>query len=128
MQEISTEDAPASIGPYSQAIEANGFIFVSGQGAAEPETREVVSDNINEQAAQVFGNISAVLSAADASLNDVVKAIVFLTDMENYDAVNEVYAEYMGSPFPARSAVEVADLPIDIDVEIEVIAVAPDKE
>lgn len=126
MREISTEDAPASIGPYSQAIEANGFLFVSGQGAAEPETREVVSDDITEQATQVFENISAILDAAGASTSDVVKATVFLTDMDNYEAVNEVYAEYMNEPFPARSAVEVRDLPIDIGVEIEVIAVAPD--
>ena len=126
MREISTEDAPASIGPYSQAREANGFIFVSGQGAAEPETREVVSDEIGPQTEQVFENISGILEAAGASLDDVIKATVFLTDMDDYDAVNEVYAEYLDEPFPARSAVEVADLPIDIGVEIEVIAVSPD--
>jgi 2-iminobutanoate/2-iminopropanoate deaminase len=127
MREISTDHAPASIGPYSQAIEANGFLFVSGQGAAEPETREVVSEEIREQATQVFENISAILESNGSSLDDVVKAIVFLTDMDNYDAVNEVYAEYMSEPFPARSAVEVADLPIDIGVEIEVIAVVDDN-
>lgn len=126
MRGISTENAPVSIGPYSQAIEANGFLFVSGQGAAEPETREVVSDDIREQTAQVFENISAILEAAGSSLDDVVKATVYLTDMDTYDEVNEVYAEYTDEPFPARAAVEVADLPIDIGVEIEAIAVAPD--
>lgn len=125
MQEISTDNAPTSIGPYSQAIEANGFLFVSGQGAAEPETREVVSDEIGEQTEQVFENISAILESAGASIDDIVKATVFLTDMDTYEAVNEVYAEYMNKPFPARSAVQVSDLPIDIGVEIEVIAVAP---
>lgn len=128
MREISTADAPSSIGPYSQAIEANGFLFVSGQGAAEPETREVVSDDISEQTTQVFENLSAILKAAGASLNDVVKANVYLTDMGTYDAVNEVYAKYMDEPFPARAAVEVSDLPIDIGVEIEAIAVAPDTD
>lgn len=123
MREISTTSAPESIGPYSQAIEANGFLFVSGQGAADPETREVVSDDIQEQTIQVFENISAILDAAGASLDDVVKATVFVTDMNYYDAVNEIYAQYLGDPFPARSAVAVADLPIDIGVEIEVIAV-----
>ena len=128
MREISTENAPVSIGPYSQAIEANGFLFVSGQGAAEPETREVVSNDIQDQTTQVFENISAILDAAGSSLDDVVKATVYLTDMDTYDEVNEVYAEYMDQPFPARAAVEVADLPIDIGVEIEAIAVAPDTD
>ncbi|WP_254533991.1 Rid family detoxifying hydrolase [Natrinema gelatinilyticum] len=127
MREIATDNAPTSIGPYSQAIEANGFLFVSGQGAAEPETREIVSDDITEQAEQVFENITAILNAAGASTDDVVKATVFLTDIDNYEAVNEVYAEYMNEPFPARSAVQVSDLPIDIGVEIEVIAVAPEE-
>lgn len=126
MREISTDNAPASIGPYSQGIITNDLIFVSGQGAAEPENREIVSDDISEQAQQVFRNISAILEEAGASLDDVVKATVFLTDMANYKAVNEVYAEHMSDPFPARSAVQVSDLPIDIGVEIEVIAERPD--
>lgn len=126
MREISTENAPSSIGPYSQGIITNDLIFVSGQGAAEPETREVVSDDISEQTEQVFRNISAILEEAGASLSDVVKATVFLTDMDNYEAVNEVYAEQMSDPFPARSAVQVSDLPIDIGVEIEVIAERPE--
>jgi 2-iminobutanoate/2-iminopropanoate deaminase len=127
MREISTENAPVSIGPYSQAIEANGFLFVSGQGAAEPETREVVSDDIREQTQQVFDNLSAILEAGGASLDDVVKMNVYLTDMDDYEAVNEVYADNVGRPFPARAAVEVSDLPIDIGVEIEAIAVTPSE-
>lgn len=128
MREISTTNAPASIGPYSQAIEANGFLFISGQGASEPETREVVSDDIREQTEQTFENIDAILTAAGGSLDDVVKVTVFLTDMDTYDTVNEVYAEYMDEPFPARSAVEVSNLPVEQGVEIEVLAVAPDEQ
>jgi 2-iminobutanoate/2-iminopropanoate deaminase len=105
MREIAINNSSASIGPYSQAIEANGFLFVSGQGAAEPETREIVSDDITEQAEQVFENITAIPEAAGFSADDVIKATVFLTDMDNYEAVNEVYSEYMNEPFPARSAV-----------------------
>lgn len=127
MREISTDDAPGSSGPYSQGIEANGFLFISGQGAANPDTGEIVSDDVQEQTAQVLENAASILEAAGASIDDVVKATVFLDDIEYYDAVNEVYAEHMGDPFPARSAVEVADLPADIGVEIEVIAVAPDE-
>ena len=118
-------NAPGSIGPYSRTIEANEFLFVSGQGAADPDPREIVSDDVREQTEQVFENIAVILDGAGVSLDDVVKAAIFLTDMDNYEAVNEVYAEYMNEPFPARSAVEVTDLPVDI--EIEVIAVAPEE-
>jgi 2-iminobutanoate/2-iminopropanoate deaminase len=127
MREISTADAPDSLGPYSQGIEAGGLLFVSGQGAADPDTREVVSDDVREQTAQVLENASAILEAAGGSLDDAVKATVFLADMDDYEAVNEVYADYMSRPFPARSAVQVGDLPADIAVEIEVIAEAPDE-
>jgi 2-iminobutanoate/2-iminopropanoate deaminase len=123
MEEISTSDAPASIGPYSQAIRHGDTIRVSGQGPADPVSREVEVDGIREQTAQTLENIAAILEAADVSLDDVVKANVYVTDMDNYDAVNDVYADYMSEPFPARCAVEVSDLPIDIGVEIEVIAV-----
>lgn len=122
MKEIETDDAPAAIGPYSQGIVDGERIFVSGQGPVDPESGEVVSDDISEQTARTLENVAAILEAADASLDSVVKSTVFVTDMSNYDAVNEVYAEYMSQPFPARSAVEVANLPIDIGVEIEVIA------
>ncbi len=124
MEEISTDEAPESIGPYSQAIRHDGTIHVSGQGPANPETREVETDDIREQTARTLENVAAILEAADSSLDDVLKANVYVTDMDDYDAVNEVYAEYMSEPFPARCAVEVSDLPIDIGVEIEVVAAA----
>jgi 2-iminobutanoate/2-iminopropanoate deaminase len=122
MEEIHTEGAPAAIGPYSQGTIDGDRIFVSGQGPVDPETGEVVGADIEEQTARTLENVAAVLEAAGSSLGKVVKATVFVTDMSNYSAVNEVYAKYMSEPFPARSAVEVADLPIDIGVEIEVIA------
>lgn len=122
MEEISTDDAPDALGPYSQGIKDGDRIFVSGQGPVDPESREVVSDDIKEQTAQTLENINAILEAGGSSIDNVVKATVFVTDMDNYEAVNEVYAEYMSEPFPARSAVEVADLPIDIGVEIEAFA------
>ncbi|XVH33136.1 RidA family protein (plasmid) [Haloferacaceae archaeon DSL9] len=122
MEEVSTDEAPASIGPYSQAIAHGDTVYVSGQGPANPESREVEVEDIREQTAQTLENIAAILDAAGTSLDRVVKANVYVTDMDNYDSVNEVYAEYMSEPFPARCAVEVSDLPIDIGVEIEVVA------
>ena len=124
MEEITTDDAPPSIGPFSQAIRDGDRIYVSGQGPIDPETGEIVGSDAQEQTARTLENVDAVLSAAGQSLDDVVKATVFVTDMDDYDAVNEVYAEYMSEPYPARSAVEVRDLPVDIRVEIEVIASA----
>ncbi|MFC6823634.1 Rid family detoxifying hydrolase [Halopelagius fulvigenes] len=122
MQEIQTDAAPASIGPFSQGIVDGDRIFVSGQGPVDPDSGEVVSDDIGEQTERTLKNVAAVLEAGGSSLDAVVKTTVFVTDMSNYDAVNEVYEEYVGDPAPARSAVEVADLPIDIGVEIEAIA------
>lgn len=122
MEEIHTDDAPAAIGPYSQGIIDGDRIFVSGQGPIDPESGDIVGEDITEQTERTLENVAAVLEAGDSSLDDIVKSTVFVTDMSNYDAVNEVYAEYMSDPFPARSAVEVADLPVDIGVEIEVIA------
>lgn len=124
MEEITTDDAPGSIGPYSQGIIDGDTVYVSGQGPADPDTREVEVEDIQDQAAQTLENVSAVLEAAGSSIDNVVKATVFVTDMDNYDSVNEVYGEYMSEPYPARSAVQVEDLPVDIDVEIEVIASA----
>ena len=124
MEEISTDDAPPSIGPFSQGIRDGGKIYVSGQGPIDPETGEVVSEDIEEQTARTLENIDSVLRAAGRSLDDIVKATVFVMDMDDYDAINEVYAEYMSDPYPARSAVQVGDLPVDIGVEIEVIASA----
>lgn len=122
MEEIHTDAAPASIGPFSQAIRDGHRIFVSGQGPIDPESGDVVSDDIGEQTGQTLDNVAAVLKAGGSSLDSVVKTTVFVTAMANYDAINEVYGEYMSNPYPARSAVEVADLPVDIGVEIEVVA------
>jgi 2-iminobutanoate/2-iminopropanoate deaminase len=122
MRELTTEDAPASIGPYSQGIVDGDTIYVSGQGPVDPETGDVVGETIEAQTDRTLENVAAILNAADASLDDVVKTTVFVQDMDDYGAVNERYGEYMSEPYPARSAVEIADLPIDIDVEIEAIA------
>lgn len=122
MEEISTDAAPPSIGPFSQGIRDGDRIYVSGQGPVDPESGDIVGDTIREQTARTLENIEAVLEAADRSLDDVVKATVFVRDMDDYDAVNEVYAEYMSDPYPARSAVQIVELPVDMDVEIEVIA------
>jgi len=123
MDEISTDDAPAAIGPYSQGIVDGDTVYVSGQGPADPDSGDLVDGAAAAQAEQTLRNVEAVLSAAGASLDDVVKATVFLNDIDDYADVNEVYAEHMSDPFPARSAVEVGDLPVEgMRVEIEVIA------
>lgn len=122
MREVITEDAPESVGPYSQGIVDGDRVYVSGQGPLDPETGEVVGDGVGEQTARTLENVEAVLEAAGASLADVVKTTVFLTHMEDYEAVNDVYGDYLSDPYPARSAVEVADLPVEIRVEIEAVA------
>jgi len=122
MDEISTDDAPDSIGPYSQGIVSGDRIYVSGQGPVDPDTGDVVDGSPAEQTRRTLENVDAILRTAGASLDDVVKATVFVKDMRYYDEVNEVYGELMSAPFPARSAVEVVKLPVDIDVEIEVVA------
>jgi 2-iminobutanoate/2-iminopropanoate deaminase len=122
VREISTDDAPDSIGPYSQAIADGDRVYVSGQGPIDPASGDIVGSDAAEQADRTLANIAAVLDAAGSSIDDVLKSTVFLTDMSDYDAVNEVYADHMSDPYPARSAVEVSDLPVDIRVEIEVIA------
>jgi 2-iminobutanoate/2-iminopropanoate deaminase len=122
MEELITDDAPDSIGPYSQGIASGDRIYVSGQGPVDPNTGEVIQGTPGEQTRRTLRNVAAVLDAGGASLDDVVKATVFVSDMRYYDEVNEVYDELMSPPYPARSAVEVVKLPVDIDVEIEVIA------
>lgn len=122
MNEIHTDDAPASIGPFSQAIDDDGRIYVSGQGPVDPETNNVIDGGVRKQTARTIENIQAVLEASESSLDDIVKATIFVTDMANYDTINEVYASYLNEPYPARSAVQVVDLPVDIAVEIEVVA------
>lgn len=120
---IHTEKAPAALGPYSQAVEANGVLYVSGQIPFVPETMTLVSDCVKAQTKQSLENVKAILEAAGYTLNDVVRAGVFIKDMNDFGAVNEVYAEYLGEVKPARACVEVARLPKDVKVEIEVIAV-----
>lgn len=122
MEEIRTDDAPAPLGPYSQGIVDGDRIFVSGQGPIDPATGEAVEGSVADQAEQVLENAAAILEAGGASLDDVVKTTVFLADIDDYDAVNEVYADHMSDPFPARSAVAVRDLPGGIEVEIELVA------
>ena len=120
---IHTEKAPAALGPYSQAIEINGTLYVSGQIPFVPETMTLVSDCVKAQTKQSLENIKAILEAAGYTFKDVVRAGVFIKDMNDFAAVNEVYAEYLGDVKPARACVEVARLPKDVKVEIEVIAV-----
>lgn len=121
-QRIQTENAPAAIGPYSQAIKANGFVFVSGQIPIDPQTGEFVEGGIAEQTARVLKNLTAVLEAAGSSLAQVVKTTVFLADMKEFSGMNEVYATFFPSPPPARATVAAAGLPRDARVEIEAIA------
>lgn len=123
MRTISTDQAPKAIGPYSQGIEANGFVFVSGQIPLDPVTGDLVNGDIKKQASRVFENIRAILKASGCDLKNVVKATVFVTDLANFTAVNEVYSQYFGDHKPARSFVQVAGLPKGAQVEIEVIAV-----
>lgn len=119
---ISTKDAPQAIGPYSQAIKAGGFVFLSGQIAIDPATSNIIQGDIAAQTDRVLKNISAVLAAAGTSLDRVVKTTVFLKNMSEFAAMNEVYGRYWKSAPPARSTVEVARLPKDVLVEIDVIA------
>ncbi|MDM5271107.1 RidA family protein [Sulfurovum sp. zt1-1] len=123
MKEISTKDAPQAIGPYSQAIEANGFIFTSGQIALKPDGT-LESGDIEHQTHQVMKNLYYVLEAAGAHFNDVVKTTIFLANMNDFEKVNEVYAHYFGLHKPARSTVAVKTLPKNVLVEIECIALA----
>jgi len=120
---ISTTEAPAAIGPYSQGIAASGTaVFVSGQIPLNPATGSIAGDTIESQARQSLNNVKAVLKAAGAELNDVVKTTVFLTDMNDFAAMNAIYAEFFTENCPARAAVQVARLPKDVKVEIEAIA------
>ncbi|MHA7966220.1 RidA family protein [Paenibacillus sp. CAU 1782] len=121
LQVISTEGAPAAIGPYSQAIKLGGLLFTSGQIPLDP-AGNLVEGGIEEQTHQVFRNLQAVLAEGGATFQDVVKATVFLKDMNQFAIVNGIYSSYFGDHKPARSAVEVARLPKDVFVEIEVIA------
>ncbi len=121
---VSTKDAPQAIGPYSQAIKANGFVFTSGQIAIDPATQQVVAGDVAAQTERVLRNLSEVLEAAGSGLGKVVRCTVFLKNMSDFAAMNAVYGKYFSSAPPARSTVEVARLPKDVLVEIDVIALA----
>ncbi len=118
---ISTDKAPAAIGPYSQAIEVNGMVYTSGVIPVDPATGNIPEGSV-AQADQVFRNMAALLEAAGTSLANAVKTTVFIKEMDDFVAINEVYAKYFSEPFPARSCVEVARLPKDVMIEMEVIA------
>lgn len=119
---ISTKKAPAAIGPYSQAIEINGMIYTSGVIPINPEDGALVNGSIEEQAEQVLKNLKSLLEASGTSLDNVVKTTVFIKDMDQFGAINEIYSKYFTENFPARSCVEVARLPKDVLIEIEAIA------
>lgn len=123
---IQTEHAPAAIGPYSQAIKAGGFVFASGQIPIDPKTGEFVPGGIGEQTERVLKNLAAVLEAAGSSLDKVVKTTVFLADMKDFGAMNEVYARFFTGATPARATVAAAGLPRNARVEIEAIAAVSD--
>jgi len=121
---IHTDNAPKAIGPYSQAIKANGLVFASGQVALDPATMQIVEGGIREQTERVMNNLKAVLEAAGTSFERVVKTTVFLADMNDFAQMNEVYGKYFGEVPPARSTVQVSRLPRDVSVEIDLIALA----
>ena len=121
-QRIQTENAPAAIGPYSQAIKAGGLVFASGQIPTDPETGEFVAGGIAEQTERVLKNLAAVLEAAGSGLDQVVKTTVFLADMKEFSGMNEVYATFFSEPPPARATVAAAGLPRGARVEIEAVA------
>lgn len=118
---ISTEKAPAAIGPYSQAVEAGGFVFTSGVIPIVPATGELIQGGIEEQAEQAIRNLAALIEAAGATVEDTIKTVVFIKDMNDFAKVNEIYSKYFKKDCPARSCVEVARLPKDVLIEIEAI-------
>ncbi|MBR4406109.1 MAG: RidA family protein [Bacteroidaceae bacterium] len=126
MKAVHTTQAPAAIGPYSQAIEVNGFVFASGQIPIDPATGEFVEGGIQEQTRQALTNASNILKQAGTDLAHVVKTTVFLSTITDFAAMNEIYAQFFTEPYPARSAVAVKDLPKGALVEVEVLAVKPE--
>jgi 2-iminobutanoate/2-iminopropanoate deaminase len=123
---VRTEKAPAPFqgAPYSQAIRANGLVFVSGQLSLEPDHAEIVGDSIQEQTEKVFDNLQAILEEAGSGLDQIVKTTVYLIDLNEFAGMNEVYARRVGEPFPARATIEISNLPSGAKVEIEAIALA----
>ncbi len=120
-QAIKTDQAPAAIGPYSQAVVSNGLLFTSGQLPIDPATGKIPEGSIEDLAHIVFKNLDAIAKAAGTTLDNAVKTTVFLADINNFQAVNSVYAQYFKEPYPARSAIQVAALPLGADVEVEAI-------
>ncbi len=121
---IATGQAPKAIGPYSQAVRANGLVFVSGQGGVDPATQQIVAGGVREQTERVMKNLDAILRAAGSGLDKVVRCGVFLKDMNDFAAMNEVYARFFPGTPPARTTIEAARLPKDLLVEIDAVAVA----
>jgi 2-iminobutanoate/2-iminopropanoate deaminase len=124
-QTVHTDHAPGAIGPYSQAVIANGFLFTAGQIALDPASGQIVEGDVVAQTEQVFRNLAAILDEVGVTWNDVVKATVFLMDMKDFPRVNEVYARVMGDARPARSTVQVSGLPRGVQVEIDLVATVP---
>ncbi len=120
--EISTDKAPKAIGPYSQAITVNGMLYASGQIPIDPASGQIVSDDITAQTRRALDNVGALLAACKLDYSDVVKTTVFLTDLNDFATVNGIYGEYFRQPYPARSCVQVAKLPKDVKIEIEIVA------
>ncbi|WP_092346927.1 RidA family protein [Candidatus Chrysopegis kryptomonas] len=125
---VYTEKAPKPVGPYSQAIIAGDFIFTAGQIPIDPKTNQVVQGDIKEQTKQVLENLKAVLESAGATFDDVVKVTVYMRDLNEFSAMNEVYSEYFKNSPPARTTVEVSRLPRDVKIEIDLIAVKKEKK
>jgi len=125
---ISTNNSPAAIGPYSQAIRFNELVFVSGQIPIDPESGKVIKGNIKEQTKQVLENLKNILQAGGSSLPNVLRTTIFLSDMDDYAMVNETYAQYFENSPPARSTVQVSRLPKDVHIEIDAIAYATNQE
>ncbi|MDA7841669.1 RidA family protein [Gammaproteobacteria bacterium] len=122
IKSISTINAPAALGPYSQAIRAGGFIYISGQIPLVPETMEIVSSDFNKQVIQVFNNLKAIIEESGASISNTVKINVYLKDLSNFQKVNSIMEEFfIEKPFPARAAVEVSRLPKDVDIEMDAV-------
>ncbi|NOR44759.1 MAG: reactive intermediate/imine deaminase [Candidatus Delongbacteria bacterium] len=120
---INTDKAPKAIGPYSQAIEKNGILYISGQLPVDPATGKIVEGSITEQTEMVFKNVESILKEAGYTFDDVVKTTCLLSDMSNFKAMNDVYAKYYSAPFPARAAFAVKELPLSVMIEIETIAI-----
>ena len=122
IEPVATDRGPKAIGPYSQAIKANGFVFLSGQIALDPHTQQIIAGDVTAQTERVLENLKGIVEAAGSSIQRVVKTTVFLVSMDDFPAMNEVYARYFVTHLPARSTVEVARLPRDVRVEIDLIA------